>query len=135
MGSKDGSHFAGKHSKKRVEPYTGFFINTVQVDGGPYTDFDHFKPLTASYPVDDNVGFGFAFKGINLKDVAQNHESYMKFEGDFQSEFIFDDEFDELQAGFDPADNATAGVYKFYVRQTITSYWKLLATITLTDKQ
>lgn len=110
-------------------------IDTVQVDGGSYTDFDHFQPLTASYQVDDNEGFGFAFKGINLKDVAKDHELYMKFEGDFQAEFIFDDEFDELQAGFDPADNATAGVYKFYVRQTLTSYWKLLATITLTDKQ
>ena len=105
----------------------------VQVDGGDYTDFDHFVPLVATYQNTDYTGFGLAFKGLNLKDYASNPSAFFKYEGKFQEEFIYDDDFQEMQVGINPNEDTAAGVYKFYVRQTLTSFWKLIATITITN--
>lgn len=105
----------------------------MQIDGGDYTDFDYFKPLVASYQSTDHEGFGLAFKGLNLKDYESKPNEFFKYEGKFQSEFIYDDEYQEMQVGINPNEDTEPGVYKFYVRQTITSFWKLIATITITN--
>lgn len=105
----------------------------MQVDGGAYTDFDHFKPLVATYQNTDYDGFGLAFKGLNLKDYTSKPNSFFKYEGKFQSEFIFDDDYQEMQVGINPNEDTAPGVYKFYVRQSLTSFFKLIATITITN--
>ena len=105
----------------------------MQIDGGDYTDFDHFEPLVASYQSPDYGEFYLAFKGLNLKDYESKPNAFFKYEGNFQVVFIYDDEYQELQVGINQNENPEPGVYKFYVRQTITSSWKLIATITITN--
>lgn len=105
----------------------------VQVNGSPYTDFDHFQPLTDTYIKTDFDGFGLTFRGLNLKEIVSEPSSFMKWEGNFAEDILFDDEYQEIQAGFSSFDGTEPGVYKFYVRQTLTSFWKLIATITITN--
>ena len=105
----------------------------MQVNGGAYTDFDHFVPLVATYQKTDFESFGLSFKGINLQECASNPNSFIKHEGVFADDIIYDNDTQELQVGYNPFDNTEPGVYKFYVRQTLTSFWKIIATITITN--
>lgn len=105
----------------------------MQIDGGDYADFDNFKPLVWTFKKTDHSGFGLAFKGLNLKDYESKPNEFFKYEGKFQSEFIYDEEWQEMQVSLNPNEDTEQGVYEFYVRQTNTSSWKLIASITITD--
>lgn len=105
----------------------------MQIDGGDYAGFDNFEPLVASYQSTAFEEFYLAFKGLNLKDYESKPNEFFKYEGNFQVVFTFEDEYQEMQVGINQNENPKQGVYNFYVRQTITSSWKLIATITITD--